>query len=186
MIFPSRRHARSTKRVLLFGTTAATALLIAAGQTASACPLGSHDSPRVRLLHGLIAGGQHAGHRPVLAQAQPQTTPAKRNELGTYARDLPRGAAAPSAEDKPPLADNLGKLTWSVAATAKPDAKAYFDQAYRLAWSFNHAEAARSFRAAQALDPSCAMCLWGEAWVLGPHINYPVEPDANARAVDQL
>jgi tetratricopeptide (TPR) repeat protein len=30
------------------------------------------------------------------------------------------------------------------------------------------------------------MCLWGEAWVLGPHINYPVEPDANARAVAVL
>ena len=30
------------------------------------------------------------------------------------------------------------------------------------------------------------MCLWGEAWVLGPHINYPVEADANARAVAVL
>jgi tetratricopeptide (TPR) repeat protein len=188
MTFPSRRHPRWTKRAILLGTTAATALLLAGAHPASACPLGSHDSPRVRLLHGLTASGQHAGHGSVLAQAKPQASQpsAKRNELGTYARDLPRGAAAPSAEEKPPLADNLGTLTWSVAATAKPDAKAYFDQAYRLAWSFNHAEAARSFRAAQALDPTCAMCLWGEAWVLGPHINYPVEADANARAVAVL
>jgi tetratricopeptide (TPR) repeat protein len=27
------------------------------------------------------------------------------------------------------------------------------------------------------------MCLWGEAWVLGPHINYPRDADANARAL---
>ncbi|PVE23350.1 hypothetical protein DC522_16375 [Microvirga sp. KLBC 81] len=27
------------------------------------------------------------------------------------------------------------------------------------------------------------MCLWGEAWVLGPHINYPMDADANARAL---
>ena len=66
---------------------------------------------------------------------------------------------------------------------ASQDARAYFDQGYRLAWGFNHAEAARAFRAAQDLDPQCAMCLWGEAWVLGPHINYPISADANARAL---
>ncbi|MEM7360838.1 MAG: hypothetical protein AAF431_17240 [Pseudomonadota bacterium] len=36
---------------------------------------------------------------------------------------------------------------------------------------FNHAESARSFRAAQTLDPNCAMCYWGEALALGPNIN---------------
>jgi tetratricopeptide (TPR) repeat protein len=66
------------------------------------------------------------------------------------------------------------------------DAKAYFDQGYRLGWGFNHAEAARAFRAAQELDPNCAMCFWGEAWVLGPHINYPMDADANARALFAL
>jgi tetratricopeptide (TPR) repeat protein len=30
------------------------------------------------------------------------------------------------------------------------------------------------------------MCLWGEAWVLGPHINYPMDTDANARALKAL
>ena len=38
-------------------------------------------------------------------------------------------------------------------------------------FAFNHAESARSFRAAQSLDPSCAMCYWGEALALGPNIN---------------
>ena len=40
-----------------------------------------------------------------------------------------------------------------------------------LGFGFNHAEAIRSFRAAQKLDPSCAMCFWGEALVTGPNIN---------------
>ena len=40
-----------------------------------------------------------------------------------------------------------------------------------LAFAFNHAESIRSFKAAQKLDPSCAMCFWGEALALGPNIN---------------
>jgi tetratricopeptide (TPR) repeat protein len=178
------RRPRLTRRATLLGSTAAAVLLSMAGAPANACPLGDHNSPRVRLLHGLAKAGHHSHHHQKVAQAQPKQMP--RNELGAYARDLPRGAAAPSAEEKPPLVDNLGKLTWTAADATNPEAKAYFDQAYRLAWAFNHAEAARSFRAAQALDPTCVMCLWGEAWVLGPHINYPIEPDANARAVAVL
>ncbi|MBV1797797.1 tetratricopeptide repeat protein [Siccirubricoccus sp. G192] len=108
-----------------------------------------------------------------------------RAELGGYARDLPRGAAAPSNDARPSLQADLGSLTWP-AGTSNPEAQAYFNQGYRLAWGFNHAEAARAFRAAQALDPGCAMCLWGEAWVLGPHINYPMEADANRRALAVL
>jgi tetratricopeptide (TPR) repeat protein len=35
---------------------------------------------------------------------------------------------------------------------------------------------------AQKLDPECAMCFWGEALVLGPNINLPMQEDANAPA----
>ena len=178
----------STRRAILLTTTACTVLLLTLGSPARACPLGSHDSPRTRLLHALAQAKPHASHGTKVAQAQTQTQTVQpsRNELGAYARNLPRGAAAPTADQKPPLFDNLGKLSWPVADTNNPEARAYFDQGYRLAWAFNHAEAARSFRAAQTLDPKCSMCLWGEAWVLGPHINYPVEADANARAVTVL
>ena len=40
-----------------------------------------------------------------------------------------------------------------------------------MAFGFNHAESIRSFRAAQTLDPNCAMCFWGEALATGPNIN---------------
>ncbi len=40
------------------------------------------------------------------------------------------------------------------------------------------AEAYRAFKKAQALDPGCAMCFWGEAFVLGANINAAMEPGA--------
>jgi tetratricopeptide (TPR) repeat protein len=179
------KHAYRRRRRARFILLSTVALMVA-GTTAGACPLGSHDSPRVRLLHALQPQG-HKGHdhRMVVAQSQPQAQP-KRTELGSYGRDLPRGAAAPTTEARPPLRSDLGQLSWPSVRVASAEAQAYFDQGYRLAWGFNHAEAARAFRAAQDLDPSCAMCLWGEAWVLGPHINYPMEADANARALAAL
>ncbi len=193
---PACRPRRSAPAALLATSAGVLAALAAGG--ANACPLGSHDSPRVRLLHALQKREQHGGHRH-LAQAprQPEQSqqhqahqpapvaPPARTEIGAYARDLPRGAAAPTAETRPPLFDTLGRFSRPVG-TANPQAQAYFDQGHRLGWGFNHAEAARAFRAAQALDPSCAMCFWGEAWVLGPHINYPMDADANLRALAAL
>ena len=55
--------------------------------------------------------------------------------------------------------------------TADPGAQRYFDQGLIIDFAFNHAESVRSFRAAQTLDPNCAMCYWGEALALGPNIN---------------
>ena len=93
-------------------------------------------------------------------------------------------AAAPTAYDEatPPLFDNLGQHTWMIT-TKSPEAQAFFDQGLRLAYGFNHAEARRAFRHAQRLDPPCAMCFWGEAYVLGPNINAPMEPAANPPAL---
>jgi tetratricopeptide (TPR) repeat protein len=87
------------------------------------------------------------------------------------------GQPAQGAADMPPLYDNLGTLHMPVT-TKQPKAQAYFDQGLRLAFGFNHAEAARAFRAARTIDPACAMCWWGEALVLGPNINAPMFPQA--------
>lgn len=90
------------------------------------------------------------------------------------------GADAP-ADDDPPLFTGLGTLRYPISTT-NPLAQQYFDQGIRLALAFNHAEARRAFRKAQRLDPACAMCFWGEALVLGPNINAPMEPTAAAPA----
>ena len=69
-----------------------------------------------------------------------------------------------------PLFEGMGDYHMPVT-TADPDAQRYFDQGMVLAFGFNHAESIRSFRAAQTLDPGCAMCFWGEALATGPNIN---------------
>lgn len=81
----------------------------------------------------------------------------------------------------PPLYSGLGSMTMPVT-TKSAQAQAYFDQGLRLAWGFNHAEARRAFREAQRLDPACAMCFWGEAFVLGPNINNAMDGKAVAPA----
>jgi tetratricopeptide (TPR) repeat protein len=70
--------------------------------------------------------------------------------------------------------------------TTNPQAQRYFNQGLILSYGFNHAEAARSFRAAQQLDPNCAICYWGEALVLGPNINAPMDPADNGAAWSAL
>ena len=82
-------------------------------------------------------------------------------------------ATSPSA----PLFTGMGEHHHAIS-TKSPQAQRYFDQGLVLAYGFNHAEAARSFRAAIALDPGCAMCNWGLAYVLGPNINAKMEDEA--------
>jgi tetratricopeptide (TPR) repeat protein len=81
-----------------------------------------------------------------------------------------------------PVNDGLGKLNFIVTTTS-PAAQRYFSQGMAFAYGFNHAAAIASFREAQRLDPSCAMCWWGEALAYGPNINAPMDTAANARAV---
>jgi tetratricopeptide (TPR) repeat protein len=69
-----------------------------------------------------------------------------------------------------PLFEGMGDHHHPIS-TADPDAQRYFDQGLVIDFAFNHAESARSFRAAQTLDSECAMCYWGEALALGPNIN---------------
>jgi tetratricopeptide (TPR) repeat protein len=101
---------------------------------------------------------------------------------------LPHGqaeaaAAVEKAATGAPLFENLGSHSYPVT-TANPLAQAYFNQGLRWAWAFNHAEAQRAFQTAQKLDPTCAMCFWGEAYVLGPNINAGMGPEAAAKAAE--
>jgi tetratricopeptide (TPR) repeat protein len=84
-------------------------------------------------------------------------------------------------DDKPPLFASLGDFTYPIT-TKNAAAQRYFDQGMRLMHAFNHPEALRAFRWAQQIDPACAMCSWGEAYVLGPNINAPMDPAAAAPA----
>lgn len=80
-----------------------------------------------------------------------------------------------------PLLDGLGNHTHKIT-TSNALAQRYFNQGLALAYGFNHPEALRSFVEASRVDSTCAMCAWGEAFVLGPNINAPMDTAANAQA----
>jgi tetratricopeptide (TPR) repeat protein len=83
-----------------------------------------------------------------------------------------------------PLFDGMSDYSRTIT-TSDPGAQRYFNQGMVLAFGFNHAEAIRSFRAAQKLDPSCAMCFWGEALATGPNINVTVKGKAIMSPADR-
>lgn len=109
------------------------------------------------------------------------------------------GAAALQPAD-PPAADAPAQICHSAAAkddevpapakallngygsggfpirTANPAVQAYFDNGLQLAHAFAHKAAVAAFRRAEVLDPTCALCVWGEAWSRGPTINYSIAP----------
>lgn len=123
----------------------------------------------------------------LLASLDPTTLSlcgSKKSAKGSMRSMLSAAAAVvPETFDaRVPLYDDWGKVHFPIT-TADPMAQRYFDQGLALAYGFNHAGAIASFREAQRLDPSCAMCFWGEALAYGPNINAPMDPAINARAV---
>lgn len=84
-----------------------------------------------------------------------------------------------------PLFDNLGPHSRSIT-TRSAGAQAYFDQGMRLTFAFGMAEARRSFEAALRQDADCAMCHWGLAWSLGPHVNGGRDSARDARAFEHV
>lgn len=108
--------------------------------------------------------------------------------------EIPALAATPVAEKNylPEIApvgatllDGLGNYSLAVTA-ATPQVQRWFDQAMMLTYGFNHQAAERSFLKAVELDPQCAMCWWGAALVLGPHVNAGMDPANNAAAWQRL
>jgi len=84
-----------------------------------------------------------------------------------------------------PLIDHLGKLHRHIS-TSISLAQRYFDQGLLLTYGFNHEEAINSFKEAARLDTTCAICYWGIAVALGPNINLPMDPSANAPALQAV
>src|SRR6478672_12898932 len=129
--------------------------------------------PELAMLDGAVCvGTMPLPTAPMLvAQAKTEVSPAAK----AAASGVP-----PAATDQP-LIPGLGARSFKIT-TASTQAQQYFDQGLRLAWNFNHAEAQRAFQKAQRFDPQCAMCYWGEAYVLGPNINVPMDPKASEPA----
>jgi hypothetical protein len=82
-----------------------------------------------------------------------------------------------------PRLQNLGPYAFPVSTKSK-QAQAFINQPIDLTYGFNHAEASRSFREAERLDPTCAMAVWGQALVLGPNINVTMNKDDEPKAYE--
>ena len=76
----------------------------------------------------------------------------------------------PDRNARAPVLEGFGTLAWRIT-TAVPEAQALFTRGMLQSYAFNEFEAARTFKAALAKDPNCAMCAWGVAYALGPNIN---------------
>ena len=76
-------------------------------------------------------------------------------------------------------------FTYPITTKSKV-AQKYFDQGLILAYGFNHAEAARSFKEAARQDPDCASCYWGLAYVLGPNYNSTMKNDVLVEAEEAI
>jgi tetratricopeptide (TPR) repeat protein len=96
-------------------------------------------------------------------------------------RTLTNDKAWYASSQKAPLLTSLKVIHYPVT-TRSQQAQRYFDQGLTLAYSFNHAEAARSFFEATRIDSTCAACYWGFSYVLGPNYNAGMEDDNYSRA----
>ncbi|HEX7116819.1 MAG TPA: hypothetical protein VF193_16955, partial [Steroidobacter sp.] len=90
----------------------------------------------------------------------------------------PSGAIAPRLQ-------NVGKHTFPVS-TKSEFAQRFMNQGLNLTYGFNHAEAGRAFAEAARLDPDLAMAYWGQALVLGPNINAPMDPADEPKALELI
>lgn len=134
---------------------------------------------RVALTIGLIVGLA----KPLISlKAQATTAHAAHSQIAQVHGDHTNHA---QYQPKVRLHKNLGNHHHPISTKSKL-AQRYFDQGLTLAYGFNHAEAARLFQQAAALDSTCAMCYWGEALVLGPNINAGMEKDALPQALKAI
>ena len=156
-----------TSKAMLFSSALAAALMTGPGRGPTTLPPTDNSFLDPVFLAGNVCRAKAKQFSPALLAG---------------ARMAMRAALAATDDDGPPLWDNLGSLSRPITAK-QPQAQRYFDQGLRLSIAFNHVEALRAFRKAQAIDPDCAMCYWGEAFALGANINMPMMDEAVSPAV---
>ena len=84
------------------------------------------------------------------------------------------GLGAPVPDIK--LAAGMGTGGFKVD-TASSEAQAWFNFGLALSHAFYHQDVKAAMKRAVELDPTCSMCSWGEAWALGPTLNYGIDDD---------
>lgn len=177
------------KRSLFIGAFAVTGFVGAVAFDARQAALTKNDSILLSTIGAPFCSGQPGGptyrtfFRAAMAETNTNKTP--KTEVGPFSVAIPSAESIAKADANPLLVKDLGDLHYAITTNVK-ETQQFFDQGLRLAYGFNHGEALRAFRKARTLDPDCAMCYWGEALVLGPNINAPMDPSAVAPAFEAV
>ncbi len=100
--------------------------------------------------------------------------------------DAPAQFRTPRADGSlAPRLQNLGKHAFPTSQ-ASAIGQLFINQGMNLTYGFNHLEAGRAFAEAARRDPGNVMALWGQALVLGPNINMPMDPASEVVAFELL
>lgn len=110
---------------------------------------------------------------PVLAQGQPEASVPTQPSAAPEAVHIDdRHAEMEMAKPKQTvLLPGYGSGGFLIS-TDVPEAQAFFSNGMELGAAFAHQPAIDAMKEAVRLDPDCAMCLWGEAFLSGPTLNY--------------
>lgn len=81
------------------------------------------------------------------------------------------------------LAGGMGTGGFKVDSDVK-EAQDWFDYGLALSHAFYHEDAKVAMQRSAKADPSCSLCAWGEAWVLGPTLNYGIDEDGRKAALE--
>ena len=123
-----------------------------------------------RLISGALLLGIAS---PLLAQDQPDAaTPTQPSAAPEAVHIDDQHAGMEMAEPKQTvLLPGYGSGGFAIT-TNVPEAQAFFSNGMELGAAFAHQPAIDAMKEAVRLDPDCAMCLWGEAFMSGPTLNY--------------
>ncbi len=67
--------------------------------------------------------------------------------------------------------------------TDTAEAQQWFNYGLALSHAFYHQDVKAAMKRSVELDPACSMCSWGEAWALGPTLNYGIKDDERKLAL---
>jgi len=80
------------------------------------------------------------------------------------------------------LASGMGTGGFKVDSSSK-EAQDWFNYGLALSHAFYHADAKAAMKRSVKADPNCSLCAWGEAWALGPTLNYGIDEKSREEAL---
>jgi tetratricopeptide (TPR) repeat protein len=123
---------------------------------------------RTKALAATVAGLILFAAAPVPAQVRSADQGASAAPEMVHAEHHAEESKAPR---RPVLLDGYGNGGFAIS-TKVPEAQAFFTNGMVLGAAFAHKASIAAMGEAVRLDPECAMCLWGLAFVSGPTLNY--------------